>query len=70
MPTASLYDIDLAVERIRAARRAIDDDGTGVLLVARSEAFLVGHPDPLREAVEADRTLRRGRRRLPLRRPT
>lgn len=47
-----LYDIELAVERIRAARRAIDDDGTGVLLVARSEAFLVGHPDPLREAVK------------------
>lgn len=46
-----LYDIDLAVERIRAARRAIDDDGTGVLLVARSEAFLIGHPDPLREAI-------------------
>jgi len=46
-----LYDIDLAVERVRAARRAIDDDGTGVLLVARSEAFLVGHPDPLREAI-------------------
>lgn len=47
-----LYDIELAVERIAAARRAIDDDGTGVLLVARSEAFLVGHPDPLREAVK------------------
>jgi 2-methylisocitrate lyase-like PEP mutase family enzyme len=46
-----LYDIDLAVERIRAARRALDDDGTGVVLVARSEAFLVGHPDPLREAI-------------------
>ena len=46
-----LYDIDLAVDRIRAARRAIDDDGTGVLLVARSEAFLVGHPDPLRESI-------------------
>ncbi len=46
-----LYDIDLAVDRIRAARLAIDDDGTGVLLVARSEAFLVGHPDPLRESI-------------------
>jgi 2-methylisocitrate lyase-like PEP mutase family enzyme len=48
----NLYDIDLAVERIKAARQAIDDDGTGVILVARSEAFLVGHPDPLREAVK------------------
>ena len=47
----SLYDIDLATTRIRAARKAIDDDGTGVILVARAEAFLVGHPDPLAEAV-------------------
>jgi 2-methylisocitrate lyase-like PEP mutase family enzyme len=47
----NLYDMELAIERIKAARRAIDDDGTGVLLVARSEAFLVGHPDPLREAI-------------------
>lgn len=48
----NLYDIELAVDRVRAARQAIDDDGTGVVLVARSEAFLVGHPDPLREAVK------------------
>jgi len=46
-----LYDIELATTRIRAARKAIDDDGTGVILVARAEAFLVGHPDPLAEAV-------------------
>jgi 2-methylisocitrate lyase-like PEP mutase family enzyme len=46
-----LYDIELAVDRIRAARRALDDDGTGVILVARAEPFLVGHPDPLKEAV-------------------
>jgi len=35
-----LYDVDLAVERIRAARKAIGDSGT--LLVARAECFLVG----------------------------
>jgi len=35
-----LYDVDLAVERIRAARKAIRDSGT--LLVARAECFLVG----------------------------
>ena len=46
-----LYDTDLAVERIRAARKAIDEDGTGVFLVARCEAFLIGHPDALRIAV-------------------
>ncbi len=40
-----LYGFDLAVERIRAARKAIDDSGTGVLLTARSEGFLVGRPD-------------------------
>src|SRR5438552_8273086 len=35
-----LYDIDLAAERIRAARGAIED--SGALLVARAECFLVG----------------------------
>ncbi len=40
-----LYDFELAVERIRAARGAIDASGTGVLLTARSEGFLVGRPD-------------------------
>ncbi len=40
-----LYDFALAVERIQAARRAIDDSGTGILLTGRSEGFLVGRPD-------------------------
>jgi 2-methylisocitrate lyase-like PEP mutase family enzyme len=40
-----LLDLTLAVERIRAARRAIDDSKTGVLLVGRSEGFIVGRPD-------------------------
>ena len=44
--TASpLVDFTLSVERIRAARRALDDSGTGVLLTARSEGFIVGRPD-------------------------
>jgi methylisocitrate lyase len=42
---AALYDRGLAVERVRAARQAIDTSGTGVLLTARCEAFLVGQPD-------------------------
>jgi 2-methylisocitrate lyase-like PEP mutase family enzyme len=46
-----LYELSLAVARIRAARAAIDATGTGVLLTARAECFLVNHPDPLREAV-------------------
>jgi 2-methylisocitrate lyase-like PEP mutase family enzyme len=46
-----LYDLDLAVERIAAARAAIDASGTGVMLTARAECFLVGHPDPLEESL-------------------
>lgn len=42
---APLYDFDLAVERIKAARHAIDDSGTGVLLTGRSEGFIAGRPD-------------------------
>ncbi|HEU5219116.1 MAG TPA: isocitrate lyase/phosphoenolpyruvate mutase family protein, partial [Gemmatimonadales bacterium] len=40
-----LFDIGLAVERITAARQAIDRSGTGVLLTGRSEGFIVGRPD-------------------------
>jgi len=40
-----LFEFTLAVERVRAARRAIDDSRTGVLLTGRSEGFIVGRPD-------------------------
>ena len=40
-----LYQLPFAVERIRAARSAIDASGTGVLLVGRSEGYVVGRPD-------------------------
>jgi methylisocitrate lyase len=40
-----LFDFALSVERVRAARRAIDESGTGVVLTARSEGFIVGRPD-------------------------
>jgi 2-methylisocitrate lyase-like PEP mutase family enzyme len=40
-----LFDFALSVERIAAARRALDENGTGVLLTARSEGFIVGRPD-------------------------
>jgi 2-methylisocitrate lyase-like PEP mutase family enzyme len=40
-----LYDFNLAVERIKAARKAIDADGSGVLLTGRCEAFLWGQAD-------------------------
>ncbi len=49
---APLYDFDLAVERIKAARAALDASGIPVLLTARCEAWLVGKPDPLRVALE------------------
>jgi 2-methylisocitrate lyase-like PEP mutase family enzyme len=47
-----LFPFDLSVERIAAARQAIDESGTGVLLTARSEGFVVGRPD-------IDETIRR-----------
>lgn len=40
-----LFEFGLAVDRIRAAREAIDRSGTGVWLTGRSEGFLVGRPD-------------------------
>jgi 2-methylisocitrate lyase-like PEP mutase family enzyme len=40
-----LYPFDLAVERVHAARQAIDESGTGVVLTGRSEGFVVGRPD-------------------------
>ncbi|KAB2919492.1 MAG: isocitrate lyase/phosphoenolpyruvate mutase family protein [Hyphomicrobiaceae bacterium] len=45
-----LYDLDLAVARIRAARGAIDRAGGEVLLTGRSEGFIRGRPD-LDEAI-------------------
>jgi 2-methylisocitrate lyase-like PEP mutase family enzyme len=43
--TNPLYDLDTAVERIRAARKAIDKAGGDTLLVGRAECFLAGRPD-------------------------
>jgi 2-methylisocitrate lyase-like PEP mutase family enzyme len=40
-----LYDRAHAIERIKAARAAIDADRSGVLLTGRCEAFLVGVDD-------------------------
>jgi 2-methylisocitrate lyase-like PEP mutase family enzyme len=48
---SALFDRAEAVERVRAARAAIDESGSGVLLTARAECFLVGHPDPLGESI-------------------
>ena len=40
-----LYDFDLAVARVRAARDAIDEGGGDVLLTGRSEGFIHGRSD-------------------------
>ncbi len=45
-----LYPFELAVERIKAARKAIDETGSGVVLTARAECFLTGHAEPLKES--------------------
>lgn len=47
-----LHDFDLSVKRVRAARRAIDESGTGIVLTGRSEGFVCGRP-------EIDETTRR-----------
>jgi 2-methylisocitrate lyase-like PEP mutase family enzyme len=46
-----LYELSLAVERIQAAREAIDASGTGVLLTGRAECYLVDQPESLGEAI-------------------
>jgi 2-methylisocitrate lyase-like PEP mutase family enzyme len=47
-----LFAFELAVERVAAARRAIDESGTGIVLTGRSEGFVCGRPD-------IDETIRR-----------
>jgi 2-methylisocitrate lyase-like PEP mutase family enzyme len=49
---APLYQKDLAIDRIRAARNAIDVSGIPVVLTGRCEAWLVGSHDPFRVALE------------------
>jgi 2-methylisocitrate lyase-like PEP mutase family enzyme len=45
IPPGPLFAVEAAVERVRAARRAIDASGEDVLLVGRAEGFLVGQPN-------------------------
>ena len=47
-----LYDFDLALARVRAARAAIDHAGRDVIFTARTEGFIRGRPD-------LDETIRR-----------
>jgi 2-methylisocitrate lyase-like PEP mutase family enzyme len=43
--SAPLFPIDVAVARLKAARRAIDENGGDTLLVGRAENFFAGVPD-------------------------
>jgi 2-methylisocitrate lyase-like PEP mutase family enzyme len=47
-----LYDKQLAVERIHAARSAIDASGIGVVLTGRCEAWLVEDLDPFHTVLD------------------
>jgi len=47
-----LYEKKLAIERIRAARSAIETSKSGVILTGRCEAWLVGDPNPLNTAID------------------
>ena len=49
---APLYEKKLAIDRIRAARSAINASGDGVVLTGRCEAFLVNHPEPFRTVLD------------------
>lgn len=46
-----LFEATLAKERIRAARQAIDESGSAVLLTGRCEAFLKGVAQPFETAL-------------------
>jgi 2-methylisocitrate lyase-like PEP mutase family enzyme len=47
-----LYEKKLAIDRIRAARSAINGSGDGVVLTGRCEAWLVHHPEPFRTVLD------------------
>jgi len=46
-PDKPLFELTLAVERIRAAKAAAGD----TVLTARAECYLYGHPEPLKESI-------------------
>ena len=46
-----LFELPVAVDRVRAARTAIDASASGVLLTARAECYLVNRADPFRESL-------------------
>jgi 2-methylisocitrate lyase-like PEP mutase family enzyme len=49
---APLYEKEVAIDRIRAARSAIDSSGSDVVLTGRCEAWLVHDPDPFHTVLD------------------
>jgi 2-methylisocitrate lyase-like PEP mutase family enzyme len=49
---APLYELSLAVERIKAAREAIDASGIPFVLVARTDRLIINQPNGFAEAVQ------------------
>jgi 2-methylisocitrate lyase-like PEP mutase family enzyme len=49
--SAPLYELPVAIDRIHAARTAIDASKSGVLLTARAECYLTGHSEPFAESI-------------------
>lgn len=47
-----LYERELAIERIKAARKAIDKEQSKVVLTARCEAYLVGAPNAFKVTLD------------------
>ncbi|MBO6949010.1 MAG: isocitrate lyase/phosphoenolpyruvate mutase family protein [Rhodospirillales bacterium] len=48
----NLTSVEETVERIQAAREAIDTSDVPFVLTARAECFLVPHPDPMNDALQ------------------
>ncbi|MHA1570605.1 MAG: isocitrate lyase/PEP mutase family protein [Alphaproteobacteria bacterium] len=51
-PDQPLYDHGHAVARIRAGAEARDEAGSAFVLTARCEAYMTGHPEPLKICIE------------------
>src|SRR5687767_8278879 len=58
-PANPLFEFNLAVERVSAARRAIDESGTGIVLTGRSEGSCAGVPTLTRRSEDSARTAKR-----------
>ncbi len=46
------YELELAVERVRAVKAAVAELGHPIVITARTECYLYGHADPFNESVK------------------